>query len=98
MYTILQVSPLTLATSVSVIVYTSIAVSTIFETVRTLLRPYHPFPLYSNRPPVVPEAGLGGVQRLALYTVGGGSFSRWDLSEDLREGAGRLIMVSYRSG
>eukprot|EP01051_Picozoa_sp_SAG22_P023984 SAG22_NODE_6438_length_855_cov_1.579365_1_plen_42_part_10 len=28
-----------------------------------------------NRPPVVSEAGLGGVQRLALYTAGGGSFS-----------------------
>eukprot|EP01051_Picozoa_sp_SAG22_P030639 SAG22_NODE_11990_length_460_cov_2.786704_1_plen_62_part_00 len=49
------------------------------------------------------EAGLGGVQRLALYTTpgpvtGGGSFIWWDLSEDLREGAGRLIMVSYRPG
>ena len=51
-----------------------------------------------NRPLVVSEAGLGGVQRLALYTAGGGSFSWWDLSEDLREGAGRLIMVSYRAG
>ena len=51
-----------------------------------------------NRPPVVSEAGLGGVQRLALYTAGGGSFIWWDLSEDLREGAGRLIMVSYCAG
>eukprot|EP01051_Picozoa_sp_SAG22_P020627 SAG22_NODE_4244_length_1329_cov_80.413821_1_plen_73_part_10 len=40
-------SPLTLATSVSIIVYTSIAVSTIFETVQPLLRQKDPFPLYS---------------------------------------------------
>ena len=42
-YTILQVSPLTLAT---IIVYTSIAVSTIFETVRPLVSQKDPIPLY----------------------------------------------------